>query len=65
SNEQDIAVFNSLRLRLLQTLYTQTKSSKYLSELISEYEKMLAENPDNIMVLNNAAYLIGTRFRGR
>ena len=57
-NEQDVAAFNSLRLRILQTLYAQTKSNEYLNELISEYEKLLAKNPDNTMVLNNAAYLI-------
>lgn len=46
------------KANLLQKLYTRTSDKTYLGQVIKEYESMLEKQPNNIVALNNLAYLL-------
>jgi predicted Zn-dependent protease len=46
------------RAAILATAYTRTSDNSYLISAITEYESLLVEEPNNISVLNNLAYML-------
>ena len=46
------------KIAVLNSVYNKTSDNSYLRRSISEYESLLAEMPNNAVILNNLAYML-------
>jgi len=50
--------YSMQKANILAAAYEKTSDKKYLQQAVRQYESLLAEQPKNIAVLNNLAYLL-------
>ena len=58
TNKDLKTAYGMQKANILAVAYDKTSDKKYLQQAVRQYESLLAEQPKNITILNNLAYLL-------